>query len=134
MGCYEKEKKRPDYKEAVEADHAEIRKGNYNFEGIGLKETLVEELRNKKSRDNRDLLNRAADRIEELERELREVTPPCKEGDKVYQTDGVRIYESKIIRIIYDTGFIAFDKRALGASIFLSEEAVRQVLAEGREG
>ena len=29
--------------------------------------TLVEELRNKQSRDNRDLLDRAADRIEELE-------------------------------------------------------------------
>lgn len=29
--------------------------------------TLVEELRSKKSRDNRDLLDRAADRIEELE-------------------------------------------------------------------
>lgn len=30
---------------------------------------LVEELRTKKSRDNRELLDRAADRIEELERE-----------------------------------------------------------------
>lgn len=29
--------------------------------------TLSEELRNKKSRDNRELLDRAADRIEELE-------------------------------------------------------------------
>ena len=32
--------------------------------------TLSEELRNKPSRDNRDLLDRAADRIEELENEL----------------------------------------------------------------
>ena len=31
---------------------------------------LVEELRNKESRDNRALLDRAADRIEELEAEL----------------------------------------------------------------
>ena len=31
----EKERKRSDYKAAVEADHAEIRKGNYNFKGIG---------------------------------------------------------------------------------------------------
>lgn len=38
MACYEKEKQRPDYKEAVEADHAEIKKGNYNFEGIGYRE------------------------------------------------------------------------------------------------
>lgn len=32
--------------------------------------TLSEELRNKKSRDNRDLLDRAADKIDELEAEL----------------------------------------------------------------
>lgn len=32
--------------------------------------SIVEELRTKQSRDNRDLLDRAADRIEELEREL----------------------------------------------------------------
>ena len=38
MNCKDAEKKRPDYKEAVEADHAEIRKGNYNFKGIGFKE------------------------------------------------------------------------------------------------
>lgn len=32
--------------------------------------SLVEELRSKKSRDNRELLDRAADRIEELEKQL----------------------------------------------------------------
>ena len=35
--------------------------------------TLVEELRSKKSRDNRGLLDRAADRIEELDGELTEL-------------------------------------------------------------
>jgi len=39
MACKEKEQKRPDYRQAVEADHAEIKKGNYNFKGIGLKKT-----------------------------------------------------------------------------------------------
>ena len=39
MKCKEEERKRPDYKEAQEADIAEIRKGNYNFEGIGLNTT-----------------------------------------------------------------------------------------------
>lgn len=38
MGCYEKEKQRPDYNKAVEADRAEILKGNYNFKGIGLED------------------------------------------------------------------------------------------------
>lgn len=37
INCKEKEKKRPDYKEAVEADEAAIRQGNYNFKGIGLR-------------------------------------------------------------------------------------------------
>ena len=36
MTCKEKERQRADYRKAVEADHAEIRKVNYNFKGIGL--------------------------------------------------------------------------------------------------
>lgn len=35
MECKRKERQRDDYYTAVEADHAEIRKGNYNFKGIG---------------------------------------------------------------------------------------------------
>lgn len=35
MACKEREKTHPKYKEALEADRAEIKKGNYNFEGIG---------------------------------------------------------------------------------------------------
>ncbi|MBR2414780.1 MAG: gamma-glutamylcyclotransferase [Clostridia bacterium] len=38
MFCKKKEMQRADYRKAVEADHAEIRKGNYNFKGIGLKD------------------------------------------------------------------------------------------------
>ena len=34
MDCCEKEKQDPDYKKAVEADHEQIRQGNYNFPGI----------------------------------------------------------------------------------------------------
>lgn len=36
MKCKDEERQRPDYKAAQEADIAEIKKGNYNFEGIGL--------------------------------------------------------------------------------------------------
>ena len=32
--CKEKERKRPDYAQAVEADHEQIRKGNFNYKGI----------------------------------------------------------------------------------------------------
>lgn len=35
MACKEAETKRADYREAVEADHREIRKGNFNYKGIG---------------------------------------------------------------------------------------------------
>ena len=33
--CAEAEKSHPDYRKAVEAEMAEIRRGNFNFKGIG---------------------------------------------------------------------------------------------------
>lgn len=38
MECKEKERKDPEYTKALEADRAEIIKGNYNFRGIRAKE------------------------------------------------------------------------------------------------
>jgi recombinational DNA repair protein (RecF pathway) len=38
MECKGKERQRPDYQKAVQADVDEINKGNYNFKGIGLKD------------------------------------------------------------------------------------------------
>lgn len=35
LACKQKERQKPDYPKTLEADHAEIRKGNYNFKGIG---------------------------------------------------------------------------------------------------
>lgn len=37
MDCKDKETQRSDYQEAVAADHATIRNGDYNFPGIGWK-------------------------------------------------------------------------------------------------
>lgn len=37
MSCKDKETKDSGYEKAVEADQEEIRKGNYNFKGIGKK-------------------------------------------------------------------------------------------------
>lgn len=37
MDCKHKERERADYGVAVEAEHEEVRKGNYNFKGIGLR-------------------------------------------------------------------------------------------------
>jgi hypothetical protein len=35
MACKDTETKKDNYAEAVQADHEEIKKGNYNFGGIG---------------------------------------------------------------------------------------------------
>lgn len=66
---------------------------------------------------------------EDFTRPFRMVHLPCTVSDKVYQTDGIRIYESTIrtieissARTVYFTDNIAFDERAIGDSIFLTRE------------
>ena len=55
----------------------------------------------------------------------------CKVGDTVYQYDHAgNIYASRIRSIIFETAGIAFDERAIGKSIFLTEEAAEARLAE----
>jgi hypothetical protein len=44
MPCKEIEKNHPDYQRASDVEIAECRKGNYNFEGIGLPEDLKPKL------------------------------------------------------------------------------------------
>ena len=68
------------------------------------------------------------------------VLPPCKLGDKIYQTDGIRIYESTISEItftaqkmIFVTENIAFDETAIGKSIFLDKKEVQAKLKGGVE-
>ena len=65
------------------------------------------------------------------------IIPPCKVGDKIYQTDGVRIYESTVMEItyttknvVYCTENICFDETAIGKSIFLTKEEAEQKLKE----
>ena len=60
---------------------------------------------------------------------------PCKVGDKVYQTDGIRTYESTIREIeisstntVYCTENIAFDEGAIGNSIFLTRKEAEKAL------
>jgi len=43
MKCKELEKQLPEYDEAVKTELNEVKKGNYNFKGIGLKENNDEE-------------------------------------------------------------------------------------------
>ncbi len=39
MACKEKERQRPDYRQALQADRDAIRRGDRNFPGIGMKKT-----------------------------------------------------------------------------------------------
>lgn len=40
MKCIEKEQRRDDYKTASDAEIEAVRKGNYNFKGIGLNDSI----------------------------------------------------------------------------------------------
>ena len=61
------------------------------------------------------------------------VALPCKVGDKVYQIDAERVYESEVKGIIYDAGHIDFDERAIGKTVFLTREEAEAAL-KGGEG
>ena len=69
--------------------------------------------------------------------EGRIIIPPCKVGDKIYQTDGIRIYESTVNevtyttnKVIYCTENICFDETAIDKSIFLTKKEAEKALAE----
>ena len=71
-----------------------------------------------------------ADRLRELakaDKDGRVVVLPC----KVYETDGVRVYEHTVREVIYETaGGPAFDKNAIGKSIFLTRAEAERALQE----
>lgn len=65
------------------------------------------------------------------------ILPPCKVGDIVYLTDGIRVYEDNVREIrqykhktIYVCWSVDFDETAIGTSIFLTKEEAERVLAE----
>jgi hypothetical protein len=70
------------------------------------------------------------DRLRELaeaDEDGRVVVLPC----KVYETDGVRVYEHTVREVIYETaGGPAFDKNAIGKSIFLTRAEAERALQE----
>lgn len=77
-----------------------------------------------------DLNEEGAEKCVYFKDRNRFVDLPCKVGDTVYQTDGIRIYENKIERIIFDTNNIGFDETSIGKSIFLTREEAEQALKE----
>lgn len=65
----------------------------------------------------------------EADKEGRCVVLPC----KVYETDGVRVYEHAVRGIIYRTaGGPDFDESAIGKSMFLTSEEAERAM-EGRK-
>ena len=71
-----------------------------------------------------------AERIRKLlaaDKEGRCIILPC----KVYETDGVRVYEHTVREVIYETaGGPAFDKNAIGKSIFLTRAEAERAIQE----
>lgn len=65
--------------------------------------------------------------LAEADKDGRVVVKPC----KVYETDGVRVYEHTVREVIYETaGGPAFDKNAIGKSIFLTRAEAERALQE----
>lgn len=63
----------------------------------------------------------------EADKDGRVIILPC----KVYETDGVRVYEHTVREVIYETaGGPAFDKNAIGKSIFLTRAEAERALRE----
>ena len=63
----------------------------------------------------------------EADKDGRVIILPC----KVYETDGVRVYEHTVREVIYETaGGPAFDKNAIGKSIFLTREEAERASRE----
>ena len=71
-----------------------------------------------------------ADRLRKLaeaDKDGRVIILPC----KVYETDGVRVYEHAVREVIYETaGGPAFDKNAIGKSIFLTRAEAERAIQE----
>ena len=85
----------------------------------------------------------ALNRLAELEDKIEQGTLielPCKLGDTVYQTDGVRVYQGEIIEIsltpkhfIFTADIVCFDERAIGTRVFLTREEAEKRLKEMQE-
>ena len=57
----------------------------------------------------------------------------CKVGDIVYTVDVTRIYDTPIVKLVYDCGHFAFDESAIGETVFLTREAAEAALAKEGE-
>ena len=104
---------------------------------IALAQRKQEEIKSAFTTDT--LIKLAAQALETTPERLRELAAADKDGRvvvlpcKVYETDGERVYEHTVREVIYETaGGPAFDKNAIGKSIFLTRaEAERAMEGNG---
>jgi hypothetical protein len=79
-------------------------------------------------------LGTTPERLRELaaaDKDGRVVVLPC----KVYETDGARVYEHTVREVIYETaGGPAFDKNAIGKSIFLTRAEAERAMEARKNG
>lgn len=69
--------------------------------------------------------------LAEADKDGRVVVLPC----KVYETDGVRVYEHAVRGIIYRTaGGPDFDESTIGKSVFLTREEAERAMEGKRNG
>ena len=112
--------------------YAELRGRLMQYEDTGL---TPEEIKAPFTEDT--MINLAAQALGVEPSRLRELAEADKDGRviilpcKVYETDGVRVYEHTVREVIYETaGGPAFDKNAIGKSIFLTREEAERASRE----
>lgn len=66
--------------------------------------------------------------VEHLCPEFKDKSTVIEKPDIVFQTDGVRIYKSKVKNVIFQTKNFDFDMRAVGKSVFLYEDQAEKAL------
>ena len=112
--------------------YAELRERLKAYEDTGL---TPEEIKAPFTEDT--MINLAAQALGVEPSRLRELAEADKDGRviilpcKVYETDGVRVYEHTVREVIYETaGGPAFDKNAIGKSIFLTRAEAERAIQE----
>lgn len=60
----------------------------------------------------------------------RQAAPSVSVGQKVYETDGVCVYEHTVRKVLFETEHVTFDEEAIGRSIFLTRAEAAAALAE----
>lgn len=102
-----------------------------NFSGVQYQADFVDRLA---AYEDMAELCGGVDRLRELaeaDKDGRCVVLPC----KVYETDGVRVYEHAVRGIIYRTaGGPDFDESTIGKSIFLTREEAERAMEGKRNG